>query len=62
VEKDVAQFQNLGPYKKQTFAEMDMSDKLAGVKVTRQILRQGEDRGAMNFGKVPEEAFNSEEM
>ena len=62
VEDDVRQFESLGTYKEESFATMDMSDKMAGVKITQQILRQGDKRGAMDFFKIPEEAKNSEEM
>ena len=59
VEDDVRQFQNLGAYKPTTFGQMDFSDKLSGPRVTQKILKQGENRGAMDFGKIPEEAKSS---
>lgn len=38
---------------------MDLSEKNAAVKVTQQILKQGENRAALEFLKIPEEVKNS---
>ena len=59
VEDDIKEFTNLGTYKPTTFSKIDQSDRLAGARITQQILKQGESRAAMDFLQMPEEARNS---